>query len=996
MLEADSPEMSHDKKMWRTPMVSRAFSHTPASRGWQTASCALFALLVMLCAAPCQAWANPPASANGLPSVAFYYGPDPPINALQGFDWIVVDGNARLPETVSGVGPGQQGSTYFGYVSVGEVTGAADALNQPPAACVIGQNRVWKSRILDLRVASCRDWLFAQRISPLITRGFSHFFLDTLDSYELVLTAPEQRQAYQQGIVALIERIRTQLPQAEFILNRGFALLDSLKNMGVVGVAAESLYRGWDQASQRYVKVKPADTVWLKQQLSAVKSRGLVPIAIDYVADDQRDEARQIAGQIVTDGFVPYVTNALLDRVGVGAVTPEPREILMLYDGADSPMNTNVNWYAAMVLNHMGYATRALDVDTETLPTLPMRGRVAGIVTWFSGDDLKHSEATYRWLRAQAAADVPIAIMGEFGFAADAQHLAPFGVEPGTAPSAQLEKVSIASQDPGLMGFESPARPSPDNFRPLRLLQGRSALTLERDGQQEAAVAIMPWGGYALAPHVISVLPLGALDKARSRARWILNPFAFFQQALRLGNLPAFDTTTASGNRLLFAQFDGDGFASGSYVGKYLGQPAAKVILDDVLTRYRIPTAASVIAGEFVDHGLYGPAQLAIYRPIARAIFALPWVEIGSHTYSHPFDWSALERDPDLSAGLHIEPGANGRSKGEYLATAKLQYGFNLPVPGYRFSLQQEVQGSVRIINDLLAPPGKQVTLYQWSGDTDPDAAAVATVYRAGLLNINGNNSTISEQYSSLANVVPLGVWKGAHFQVYAPDANEDQFTDGWTAPYCGYRKVLQTFRMTESPRRLAPIDIYYHLYSGTRPCALDALHAVYDWAIAQASTPVFPSYYARIALGFEYAGVARKGDAFMLGGYGADQTVRIARDQGYPDLARSENIAGFNDANQARYISLGPRRARLVLTATPPSEPYLISANAVVTGLQRQPGSLAITFHGEVPLKLVLANSRDCRVRFDDRPVQLIRQATRQIYNPPAHAGRLDIVCPR
>ena len=995
MLQTNAPDMFPANKMWRIPPVSSVFRHVPASREWPVASCLLFALLAMLCAAPCHAFASPPASADGLPSVAFYYGLDPPINALQGFDWIVVDGNARLPAAVSGLGPGQQGSTYFGYVSVGEVTGAADAPNPPPANCVIGQNGVWKSRILDLRVASCRAWLFTQRVAPMITRGFSHFFLDTLDSYELVLTAPEQRLAYQAGIVALIERIRTQLPQAEFILNRGFTLLDSLRHQGVVGVAAESLYRGWDQASQRYVKVKPADTAWLEQQLSAVRSRGLVPIAIDYVADDQPDTARQTAGQIVTDGFVPYVTNAQLNRVGVGAVTPEPREILMLYDGAASPMNTNVNWYAAMVLNHMGYATRALDVDTQTLPDVPMKGRIAGVVTWFSGNALKRSEAVYRWLRRQMDAGVPVAVLDDFGFPADARHLAPLGLTAGPEPSSGLKAITVSSHDPSLMGFETPALAQPDGFTPLQLTHGSAGLTLARDGQQETAVAITAWGGYALSPYVVAYLPQGTLNKSQSRARWILNPFAFFQQALRLGKLPAFDTTTASGNRLLFAHFDGDGFASASFVPKYWNQPAAKVILDAILMRYRIPTAASVIAGEFVDGGLYGPQHLAIYRPIARAIFALPWVEIGSHTYSHPFNWRALEQDPALSAGVHIEPGGPAGERGEYVNAPGMKYGYNLPVPGYTFSPQQEVDGSVSIINDLLAPPGKKVTLYQWSGDTDPDAEVVGLTYKAGLLNINGNNSTIDEQSSSLTNVVPLGVWKGHYFQVYAPDANEDQFTHDWALPYCGYKKVLQTFHMTESPRRLAPINIYYHFYSGTRPCGLAALESVYDWAIRQPTTPVFPSYYSKIALGFEYAGIARDGDAYVLGGYGADQTVRIAQSRGYPDFARSRNIAGFDDANQSRYISLGPDRARLVLTATPPTEPYLVSANAPVTALTRRHGAFALTLAGHVPLRLTLANSRTCQIRFEGHPASTVADGNRRQFSSPLVGGRLEVECP-
>jgi len=977
--------------------VDTLMSAPSGNRAWRLswlATCLLLASVACARGARAEVDAGIRPPAHPQPSVAFYYGPDPPVSALQGFDWVVVDGNAQLPESVSGVGPGQHGSTWFAYISMGEAALALAAPDAPPQSCIIGQNQAWKARVIDLRQSLCRDWLWNRRIAPLLDRGFTAFFLDTLDSYQLALSAPDQQRAYREGMVAVIERIRARLPQARFILNRGFQLLDALPDSGVVGVAAESLYRGWDQSSQRYVSVPSSDTLWLKHQLGAVKARGLVPIAIDYVPDDDLAAAQQTAERIAADGFVPYVTNGTLNRVGTGTVSPAPREILMLYDGDESPVSTNVNWYAAMVLNHMGYATRTLNVDTTPLPQTPMRGRLAGIVTWFSGDDLKHSDEIHRWLRRQMASGVPVAILGHFGFPMDPSHLAPFDLVPGPDPAGNLAKVTVTTLDTSLIGFEAPLHPSPDDFVPLQLLHGHPALTLQRDGQQETAVAITPWGGYALAPNIVSYLPRGALDKTQGRARWLLNPFVFFQRALRLGALPAFDTTTASGNRLLFTHFDGDGFASASFVPKYFGEPAAKVILEAILRRYRMPTAASVIASEFVDGGLYAPAQLAIYRSIARAMFALPWVEIGSHTYSHPFDWSALEQNPDLSAGLHLESGGTPATRDAYVAIPKLKYGYNLPVPGYRFSPQKEVAGSVKIIEDLLAPPGKKVSLYQWSGDTDPSAAVLALTYQAGLLNINGNNSTISKQYPSLTNVVPLGVWKGAHFQVYAPDANEDQFTDGWAPPYCGYRNVLQTFRLTESPRRLAPINVYYHLYSGARPCALEALQAVLDWATGQATTPVFPSYYSRMALGFEYAGIARAGDAYLLGGYGADQTVRVKQQQGYPDFSRSSNIAGFNDANQSRYISLGPDRARLVLTITPPVEPYLVRANAVVTALQRQPGSLSLTLLGQVPLKLQVANVRGCRIRFDGGRVDADANGNLRLAEPVVDTGRLDVEC--
>lgn len=931
------------------------------------------------------------------PSVAFYYGDHPPLNALQAFDWVVVNGDARLPPAVSRVGPGHPGPTWFAYLSAGEVEDGSAAAASLPARCVLGVNHAWRSRIIDLRRAECRRWLLKHRVTPLLKRGFSHFFLDTLDSHRSVLADPAQRQAYDAGIVSLVEAIRARSPHARFLLNRGFELVDALRDKGLVGVAAESLYRGWDQSAHHYTTVAADDRAWLEQHLRQVAGEGLAAIAIDYVPPDRPALAQATARKIRDDGFVPYVTNPALDTVGTGNVTPLPRQVLMLYDDTHSSMATAVNYYVAMVLNHMGYATRAIDIDRQPLPAASQRGRIAGVVTWFSRHRIHHAPAVYAWLRKQMGAGIPVAIMGRFGFPADPPHLQPLGLQPGPEPSAGVERVHVAARDPGLVGFEAKARPSLDGFSALQLRHGHAALTLRRGKQREVAVAITPWGGYALSPYVINYLPQGSLPKNQQQQQWILNPFTFLRRALRLPQLPAYDYTTASGNRLLFAHFDGDGFASASYVPRYREQPAAKVILEDILERYRIPTAASVIAGEFVKGGLYGPAKRAEYIPIARAIYALPWVEVGSHTYSHPFDWRALENDPSLSAGLHLDHDKHAKSDDAYLAVAGLKYGYNLPIPGYRFNARQEVDGSTRIINQLLAPPHKKMILFQWSGDTDPGPEVVKLAYQAGLLNINGTNSTIDAQWPSLTNVAPLGVWKGDYFQVFAPDANEDQFTDDWKPPYCGLRKVLQTYRMTETPRRLAPINIYYHFYSGARPCGLDALESIYRWAVHQPVTPVFPSHYARIALGFEYAAVGRIGDAYVFGGYGAEQTVRLPVAAGYPDLQRSQNIAGFNDANGQRYITLGPGgRARLVLRPAAPREPYLIAVNAPLGGMQRGRGRLQLEFAGHVPLKVELGHADDCRLRFDGKRVHARSRHGVTRFDLPQSRGRLDVECAR
>lgn len=925
--------------------------------------------------------------------MAFFYGRHPPVDVLHSFDWVVVQPYADIDPRQSDTAH----TRYFAYLSLGEVDKSSPEATALPTTCRLGTDAPWNSWIVDQAHAECRRFYLERVIKPLIARGFTGFFLDTLDSYQQVLTQPAAQAAYRKGLIALIHAIHELAPNSQLILNRGFELLPALRDDGVVGVAAESLYRGWDQATGQYVDVPAEDTRWLLQRLQAVRHEGLVPIAIDYLPPDQHQQAESDARRIAADGIVPYVTNATLDIVGTGAIRVLPRRVLLLYAGHEDMMHNNANWYAAMPLNHMGYATYSLDVTQDPLPQGPLTGQIAGIVTWFNADRLKNAGKVYAWLRRQMAAGVPVLILGEFGFPMDVPHLAPLGLEAGTAPNG-LFKASIAHADPDFVGFESPALPNAPDFQPLRLAKGRPLLDIAVDGHRETAVAITPWGGYALSPYVVQTLPQGSLASDMRQSSWVIDPFRLFAAALRLPPMPAPDTTTANGRRLLFAEIDGDGFASGSWDYRYRDQLASKVILDQVLKRYRVPTAASVIASEFVDDGLYPAAEVARLRPVAREIFSLPWVEIGSHTYSHPFDWSALERDPGLSAGLHLgKQGNDARDERGYVRTDNLKYGYNLPVPGYRFSPKMEVDGSIDIINRLLAPPGKRVRIMQWSGDTDPDAEALSLAYAAGVMNINGLNSTIDRARPSLTNVAPLGVWKGDHFQVFAPDANEDTYTNGWQPPYCGYRKVIQTFEMTDKPRRLGPIDIYYHFYSGARACALESLHIVYRWALAQKTTPVFPSTYSHIALGFEHAAIARDGDSYLIRNYGMDRTLRIPVSMGYPDMAASRNVAGFDDHGKARYIHLGPGGdARLVLSAHPPATPYLRSANGLTERLAVGTGSLRLKLAAVVaPLEFTLGHAAGCKVEVDGRPAKGQRQGKFTHYRIPHASADIATVCP-
>lgn len=897
------------------------------------------------------------AQGSRLPSVAFFYGPHPSPSVLRDFDWVVVQPDALARP--SALASAQ--TTVFAYVSLGEIAMDSTAAKTLPIPCRLGENHAWKSWIVDQANRACRAFYRAHVFAPLRSRGYRDFFFDTLDSYRQVLKTAGARAAYRAGLIALIDSVHRHDRRGHFILNRGFALLPALKDRGVIAVAAESLYRGWDQSTRHYRAVDPRDSQALLRRLEQVRRWGLTPIAIDYLPAAERTTAQRLAERIESHGLVPYVGNAALDIVGVSTITPLPRQVLMLYAGRRGLMHNDLNWYAAMPLNHLGYATRILNVTRDPLPPGPLTGQLAGIVTWFHAAHFPHAGRTWRWLRSQMKAGVPVAMLGHFGTPVSSEHLASLGLRLGKAPPGGLHRARLAHLDRRFFGFESPVLPNAPDFRAIRLNgQDKPLLTLSVAGDTEVAAAITRWGGYALSPYVLRSLPQGNLANGGLQAAWIVDPFRFFRAALRLPEVPAYDYTSTSGRRLLFGLIDGDGFASLSWIGAFHDQPAAEVILNQILKRFRLPVTASVIAAEFVRHGLHPAAQVAALRPIARQIFRLPWVQIGTHTYSHPFDWPALERDPGLSAGLH----PNGARVPDDPA---FRYGMNLPVPGYRFSPRMEVTGSAAIIERLLAPPGKPVRVIQWSGDTDPDAKVLAIAYRGGLENINGNNSTITRAHPSLTNVVPLGVRKGRYFQVYSPIANEDEYTHGWRAPYCGYDQAIQTLQMTNRPRRLTAMEIYYHYYAGTRACALRQLKQVYRWAERQPAAPVFASTYSRIAVAFESAGLARTRGGFLLRGYGADQELRLPAALGYPDLSHSSNVAGFRDVGANRYVHLGPGgRARLVLQAAAPRGPYLKSANGLIEALARTPGRLDLQLHAYVPLSFTLGNAAHCRTRIN------------------------------
>ncbi len=876
-------------------------------------------------------------SAAGEPNVAFFYGKDPPFEELNAFDVAVLD-----PEHVP-VLPRMRGQhvTWFAYVSLGEAQPEQGYFQRIPRAWLRGRNPHWGSWVIDQSEVGWTRFLLERVFEPLWKAGYRGFFLDNLDSYHLIAKTPEERSRQEEGLSRLVLAIAQRFPGARLIFNRGFEILPALRRH-VFAVAAESLWQTWDPVGHSYKRVSAADRDWLRRRLREVKERyGIPVIVVDYAPPGKRKTARRIAKKIEKLGFVPWVANGTHDILGLGRVEVMPRKILMLYDGNESPLEESpLHRLVATPLNYLGYVPEYRDVR-EPLPDFPLIGRYAGIVAWFESDRVTNANALQQWLVSQFRSGMRVVFLDDFGFPRSDDLLQPFGLRSETeiAPGGRVRVTRRAAG----VGYETSPLPDPGDFSPLRLdgPLGEVLVRVEaQGGAVEDAVAITSWGGYAVRPFAVAELPNGAL-------RWVIDPFDFLPRALALTPMPVPDVTTENGRRLLLVHVDADGMASRA---DFAGAPlAGDVLLREILERYRVPTTVSVITGIVAPNGLYPELSSGLIST-ARQIFALPHVEIASHSFSHPFDWRQVELAPGIR-------------------------GYNLPVPNYRYDPETEIRGSVEYINAHLAPRGKKVKVFLWTGECNPDAKALAITYALGIGNMNGGDTRIANDNRSLTAVAPVGIPRNGHFQVYAPNQNDNVYTNNWAGPFYGYRRVIETFRLTDSPRRLKPIDVYYHFFSATKKASLVALREVYDWVLRQAVFPVFASEYVRKAMDFNHVVVAREGDAWLIRNPGSVRELRVPTSMGYPDLSTSSGVAGSRRHENARYLHItNGSEARLHLRRQQGREPYLVEANGRIVGWHKQAGRLRFRLVSHVPLTFSMIRAENCTVYAEGLRVQPIR----------------------
>lgn len=626
------------------------------------------------------------------------------------------------------------------------------------------------------------------------------------------------------------------------------------------------------------------------------------------------------------------------EAVEIGSAhKPVLRKVLALYDSfaEPTPADTRMHRFAEMPINHLGYFLEFHDIN-KPLPPRETLGEYRAILTWLV-EPVAKPDALAQWI--EAALETPglrYVVLGDvlpsdnedfgqivarlyrkLGLVYDGEHF-----ENGFAALP----VTVNSD---VIGFERPLDKTLPDFPVLRTLPEAAgqlnvhlglALRDEQAKTPMVAVVTSPAGGYAAEAFTIFYEP--TVD----RQTWVLNPFTFFAGALGQDRFPIPDVTTAAGRRIYFSHIDGDGWNNVSEIEaashKETGDLSSEVIWREAIAAYPdLPVSVGLISCD-IDPQMGGNASAA---GVARGLFALPQVEVASHTHTHPFKWGYFAKyDREAEMKLIEKSRRPDQTWREQFSEAML-VAAGKPVPVTRsskyvagsddmprtylknpFDLGSEVAGSLSIAQSL-APTGKKAKLLQWSGDTSPFEAAIRATRSAGARNINGGDSRFDREFPSVSYVPPIARTVGRERQIYAANSNENTYTNDWTGPFYGFLMLEETLKNTEHPRRLKPFNLYYHMYSGEKPAALASVKHFLEMARNSPVVPIAASDYAAIA--DDFFGVTIEhidAMAWRVANRGALQTVRFD-DAGAlgVDMKASSGVLGASRANGSLYVAL-------------------------------------------------------------------------------------------
>jgi hypothetical protein len=289
--------------------------------------------------------------------------------------------------------------------------------------------------------------------------------------------------------------------------------------------------------------------------------------------------------------------------------------------------------------------------------------------------------------------------------------------------------------------------------------------------------------------------------------------------------------------------------------------------------------------------------------------------------------------------------------------------------------------------------PGSQAQLLLTRMLADPNV----DLLRRGL---QVTLSRFDLEYPSISDLSPLVSAGPDHF-VNRPMSNETAYNNQSVVGETGFSALKETWVSTDSPRRLKPLFLNYHVYAGEYPALLRSVKGLLSAASLAALTPVSANRYAAMVDGFFTARVDRIGNAaWRISDRGALQTVRFDAAEGQEvDLQSSVGVIGQKLEGSTLYVALDETIEPAVVVLGPLGLSPAVSRGLVLVDsrwLVRQvvKGECALRFeaqgYGEGSFTWSGAAS--------DRYLIAVNRAGQEVWRGTAKAdesGRLNFVLP-
>ncbi len=857
-------------------------------------------------------------------SAIVYYGDDISYPLVGIHDYIIVDAD-HINEFTSGFKTYQD--DIYAYVSINEIQKSRKFAKDIKPRWIIGKNSAWGSMLLNITDKEYQDFLLDRVIGKLYKRGFKNFFFDTLDSYQLADVTAKEKIYLRNGVIQFIRRFKHRYPKAKLIVNRGFEMIDYIAPY-LEAVLFESYYYGFDASTKEYKKVSDSDRSWLDKRVQKVKEHHIPIIALDYIPSSDKKTREDDIKALQKRGFIPYISESDLMGYGVSSKSAVKRDILIIYNGDhledDTIASTNAHLFASTPIEYMGYIPVLKDIN-KPLPK-HVKDRYAGVVIWLEKPALSQVDKLMRWVKEIVDSGVKVLFLGNSSLVLN--H--PITRELGIITSKNLAKKSSKNRvikRSDMVGFE--IEPSIGYYKEMIELESDNQPILiysNSIGQRSILGAKMPWGGYVLSDALMSSF-------FGDNSMWIVDPFKMFRSLLELPTILVPDPTTENAKRLAFVHVDGDG--SMNRVEHNPKLFSIEVIESDFIKKYKFPQSISLVESETAPYGKY-PKLSPRLEAAAKKIYSYPYVEGATHTFTHPYFWKKLEADP---------------------TNEKYRTHWDI---NYTFTPKREISDSIKYVNQFIKDKKRKAHTVFWSGDCLPTANVVGYTYKHHITNINGGDTTITNDKPWLQLVQPFGLKLGDYYQVFTGEQNENVYTNDWLGPFWGFRKAIQTYKLTDKPRRFKPIDIYYHFYSASKDASHKALTEVYDWVLQQDVMHIFTSEYPPKVLNFYDASMANEGREWLIKGFDALRTIRSTKELGVPDMAKSIGVVGYKVEKARVYISLDEKRKKLIsLRDVDDGKSRLVSANARVISHNVN----RVHLKGYMPIKIHYKVASNCKI---------------------------------